>query len=370
MQIRDIASFIESWAPPSISWDRDNVGLLVGSPARKVRRVLVALDATPAVVREAVAVKADLIVTHHPLIFRPLERIDGDDRTGSLIGSLVRKGIALYAAHTNLDFTTGGVSALLAGRLGLKDVVPLSPLRDTQRKIVVFVPASHAGGVMQAMADAGAGVIGDYESCSFTSAGEGSFLPGAGTKPHSGRSGRLSRVKELRLEMEAPEWKVPAVLRAMRSVHPYEEVACDVYPLLKPADRYGMGAIGSLRGTVSLRDFLRKVERSLGSRGIRYSGSARGGIRKVAVCGGSGSDLTRAAVAAGADAFVTADVRYHGFQEHEAEIVLVDAGHYETEHPAVGAMARYLRTRPGIRRKNVKIHESKKGTNPVNYFRS
>jgi len=220
------------------------------------------------------------------------------------------------------------------------------------------------------MAGAGAGVIGDYESCAFTSQGEGSFLPGASAKPYSGRKGRLSRVPELRLEMETPEWNLPQVLRAMKSVHPYEEVAYDVYPLLNPDDRHGMGMIGLLPRTVSLRTFLGKVSRGLGSRGIRYSGTAGKGIRRVAVCGGSGSELTPAAVAAGADAFVTADVRYHGFQEHEREIVLVDAGHYETEHPAVAAMARFLRTRTELRKKNITVHESKKGRNPVTYFRS
>lgn len=370
MQIRDIASFIESWAPPSIAWDRDNVGLLVGSPARRVRRVLVALDATAAVVREAAAMKTDLIVTHHPLIFRPMARINGDERTGSLIVELVKRGIALYAAHTNLDFTAGGVSAVLAERLGLGNIVPLAPLRNTRRKIVVFVPASHAGGVMQSMAEAGAGVIGDYESCSFTSAGEGSFLPGPGSKPYSGRRGRLERVKELRLEMETPEWRLPQVLRAMRSAHPYDEVAYDVYPLQKEDDRLGMGALGNYPKALGLRAFLGKVARTLKARGVRYSGKPRSGIRKVAVCGGSGSDLTQAAVDAGADAFVTADVKYHGFQEHEGKIVLIDAGHYETEHPAVATMARYLRSRPALRRDRVRIYESKKGINPVNYFRS
>jgi len=370
MQIRDIASCIESWAPPSIAWERDNIGLLVGSPGKKVRRILVALDATPPVVREAVSLKADLIVTHHPLIFRPIGRIDGDDRTGSVIVSLIARGIALYAAHTNLDFTADGVSRILADRLGLRDVSPLSPLKDNQRKVVVFVPASHAGGVMQAMAGAGAGVIGNYESCSFTTAGEGSFLAGKGADPYTGRKGRLERVREVRLEMETPAWKLDGVVRAMRAAHPYDEVAFDVYPLLKRDGARGMGAVGTLPRALSTPAFLSKTARALRARGIRYSGPARKSIRKVAVCGGSGSDLAGEAIAAGADAFVTADVRYHGFQEHEKEILLVDAGHYETEHPAVAALARFLRTRPEVGRDGIRIHESKKGINPVNYFRS
>jgi dinuclear metal center YbgI/SA1388 family protein len=359
---------IESWAPPAIAWERDNVGLLVGSPDAKVGKILVCLDATQAVVREAVSARAGLIVSHHPLIFKPLSRVDPCTRTGGIVGSLLRAGIGLYAAHTNYDFTAGGVSHTLAGRLGLREVSPLAPLEDTRVKIAVFVPSTHAGGVMQAMASAGAGTIGKYESCSFTTEGTGSFLPGPGSNPVHGSRGKFERVSETRLEMECPSWLAGPVVRAMKAAHPYDEVAFDVYPL-KNADRdAGMGAIGDLPRGMELRAFLRSVKTRLGSRALRFSGPRRRRIRKVAVCGGSGSDLLGDAVRAGADAFVTADVRYHAFQEFEDRIVLVDAGHYETEHPAVGVMARYLRTRPRVKKERVAVIESRSGGNPVNYF--
>ncbi len=369
MQIRDIGGMIESWAPPGIAWEKDNVGLLVGSPGTKVRKVLVSLDTTPAVVNEAIALGAGLIVSHHPLIFRPLLRIDPESRTGGMLGLLLRHRIGLYAAHTNFDFTNGGVSHALAERLGLREVTPLSPLAGRRKKIVVFVPPSHAGGVMQAMAAAGAGVIGNYESCSFTTEGTGSFLPGPGSKPRIGTVGRFERVNEIRLEMECPGWKAPAVVRAMKSAHPYDEVAFDLYALENEDRDFGMGSIGTLHRPVPLRTFLRTVTARLGAKGVRYSGPPARAIKRVAVCGGSGVDLLPGALTAGADAFVTADVRYHAFQEFEREIVLVDAGHYETEHPAVGVLARFLRSRPRIMKEGVAVIESKKSINPVNYFR-
>jgi dinuclear metal center YbgI/SA1388 family protein len=369
MRVRDISGLIESWASPAIAWEKDNVGLMAGSPAANVRKILVCLDTTPAVVAEAVSLKAGLIVSHHPLLFRPLRRIDTTTRTGGMLATLLRHRIALYAAHTNLDFAKGGVSAILAARLGLKNVRPLSPLAGRQRKIVVFVPPSHAGGVMQAMALAGAGLIGNYESCSFTTDGTGSFLPGPGSQPFAGAPGSFERVNETRLEMECPDWGIPDVVAAMKSAHPYEEAAFDVYPLDNASRDTGMGALGELARAVTLRSFLRTVSSRLGARGMRYSGGAARRIRTVAVCGGSGTDLLDEAVRSGADAFVTADVRYHAFQEFEDDIALVDAGHYETEHPAAGALARFLRDHPRVKRERVAIIESKQGINPVNYFR-
>lgn len=367
MRIRDVARLIESWAPPETAWERDNVGLLAGSPDGRINRVLVALDATPEVVSEAVSRRAGLLVTHHPLIFTPLRTIDPESRIGGMLETLIRRRIGLYAAHTNLDAAPGGVSHTLAARLGLEEVQPLSPLGGRQKKIVVFVPSSHAGGVMQAMADAGAGVIGRYESCSFAAPGTGSFLAGPGADPFLGRRGRLERVAEIRLEMECPEWRVPAAVRAMKSAHPYDEAAFDVIPLDNRSRDRGMGAVGVLRRPATSAGFLRMVRRRLGARGLRHSGPSNRRIRTVAVCGGSGSDLLGAAARHGADAFVTADVRYHAFQERDREILLVDAGHYETERPGVTALAGFLRSRPEIRKARLAVIESTKGVNPVRY---
>jgi dinuclear metal center YbgI/SA1388 family protein len=360
---------IESWAPPAIAWEKDNVGLQAGSPGSRVRKVLVCLDVTPAVVDEAVSRRADLIISHHPLIFAPLRRIDAGTPVGKMIETLGRRRIGVYAAHTNLDFTTRGVSHTLAGRLGLKNVAPLSPLRGRERKIVVFVPPTHAGGVMQAMAEAGAGEIGRYESCSFTTDGTGSFHPGKGSKPFIGAKGRFERVGETRLEMVCPEWRVDAAVDAMRSAHPYDEVAFDVYRLENASREYGMGSIGDLPAPLGTRAFLRMVALRLRAKGVRHSGPPARTIRRVAVCGGSGSELLGDAMRSGADAFVTADVRYHAFQEAPGSILLVDAGHYETEHPAAGTLAKFLRAHPRVSKERVAVIESNNGINPVNYFR-
>lgn len=369
MTIRDICSLIESLAPPAIAWDRDNVGLLAGSPGATIRKVLVCLDVSPAVVDEAVTIGAGLIVSHHPLIFTPIRRIDPGTPVGRMMETIVRKRIGVYAAHTNLDFTANGVSHTLARRLGLRNVAPLSPLRGRERKIVVFVPPTHAGGVMQAMAAAGAGTIGRYESCSFATEGTGSFMAGPGSKPFVGTKGRFERVGETRLEMVCPAWRVDAVLQAIRSAHPYDEAACDVYPTENASRDLGMGSIGDLGAPLGLRAFLGLVSRKLRAKGLRYSGPRARRIGRVAVCGGSGSELLGDAVRSGADAFVTADVRYHAFQEESDTIALVDAGHFETEHPAVGALAGSIRKSPQVAKARVGVIESKKGTNPVNYFR-
>jgi len=279
---------------PAIAWDRDNVGLLAGSPGARVRKVLVCLDVTPAVVEEAVSLGAGLIVSHHPLIFTPLRRIDPGTPVGRMVGTIVRRRIGLYAAHTNLDFTAGGVSHTLAVRLGLRNVAPLSPLRGRERKIVTFVPPTHAGGVMQAMAAAGAGTVGRYESCSFATEGTGSFVAGPGSSPFFGTKGNFERVGETRLEMVCPAWRVDAVLRAMRSVHPYDEAAYDVYPTENASRDLGMGSIGDLRAPLGLRSFLGLVSRKLRAKGLRYSGQAP-----------SGSAGSRSAAAAGPNSSAT-----------------------------------------------------------------
>jgi dinuclear metal center YbgI/SA1388 family protein len=369
MTIGDICTLIESWAPPAIAWEKDNVGLLLGSRGSRVRKALVCLDVTPAVVDEAVALGAGLIVSHHPLIFTPLRRIDPGTTAGRMIETLIRRKIGLYAAHTNFDFTGGGVSHTLARRLGLKGIVPLSPLRGRERKIVTFVPPTHAGGVMQAMAGAGAGNIGRYESCSFTTEGTGSFVPLSGSDPYLGTKGNFERVGETRLEMVCPAWRVDAVISAMRSVHPYDEPAFDVYPTETPSRSMGMGSVGELDAPLALRAFLGLVSRKLGAKGVRYSGPRGRRIRRVAVCGGSGSELLADAVRSGADAFVTADVRYHAFQQESGAIVLVDAGHYETEHPAVATLAGVLRSGGRAAKGRLQVIESKNSHNPVNYFR-
>lgn len=353
--VAEIAAALDAWAPPGQKLDYDRVGLQVGDPAAAVTRALVALDLTPAVVDEAEALGAELVVTHHPLLFRPLDRLTPDTSTGALALRLARAGIAYAAAHTNLDAAPGGVSFALAGRLGLVDVQFLAPLEGVLRKLVTFAPAEAAERVRRAMADAGAGRIGDYEACAFTSGGTGHFRPTERSNPAVGRAGGPEEaVEEVRIEAEVFHWDVPRVVAAVRAAHPYEEVAYDVYPVEQAATRAGFGAIGSLPEAEPLERFLRRVAERLGCDALRYVGEQDKEILRVAVCGGAGHDLIKRALAARADAYVTADLTYHRFFDAlgpagAPRVALVDAGHYETEAMTEGLLARWLAARfPGL----------------------
>ncbi len=335
--VKDIAGFLEAWAPPGSAQQYDNVGLQVGDQRQPVERALIALDVTAEVIEEARVQGATLLITHHPLIFRPLRNLTAGPGPSGLALRLARHGIALYCIHTNLDAAQGGVSFALAEQIGLQAVQFLDRFGDTLVKLVVFVPASHFDVVREALAAAGAGRIGEYDACSFAVEGTGRFRPGAAASPFIGAAGgALEAVRELRLEVEVARWDVQRVVGVLRAVHPYEEVAYDLYPVQQPSTRAGFGAIGQLEQPESLSAFLKRVCAALETRGVRYAGDLSAEVETVAVCGGSGSDLIGKAIRAGADAFVTADVTYHRFfeglgEDGEARMALIDAGHYETE---------------------------------------
>ena len=368
MKVMDVEHIMEQWAPRWIAWERDNVGLQIGDRMQPIKRILVSLDVTPGVVAEAVRRKAQMIVAHHPLLFRPPSSLTSSDAIGSMVLTLAKHDIAVYAAHTNLDSAEGGVNFALADALGLGHVRFLAPLKDVYAKIVVFVPSSHATQVMHAMANAGAGEIGDYSRCSFQINGLGTFQGGEKTNPYSGRAGVLEEIEEIRLEMILPRVQASSVIRAMRTVHPYEEVAYDLYPLSNESPRYGMGAVGELPGSVPLGSFLRSVKKALGSDQIRYTGNLRKTVRTVAVCGGSGTDLLKDAIRTGADVFLTADIRYHAFHEADGRIALVDAGHWETEQVVLPVIAARLQKSVGKDNKGVSVLITNQRTNPIHCY--
>ncbi len=368
MTVQEFSEFIEALAPRWTAWKRDNVGLQLGDPRKKVSNVLLALEVTPEVVQEAVRRKADLIVAHHPILFQPLKSITTGDETGRILLALAERGIALYAAHTNLDAARGGVSFALADQLGLKNTRFLAPLNDTLVKIAVFVPESHVDAVMTAMADAGGGEIGEYSSCSFRVQGRGTFRGSEASDPYIGKPGVLETVDELRLEMVAPRAALQRIVAAMKNAHPYEEVAYDAYTLENENPNFGMGAVGHLPKPQTLKAFLTAVKKNLRAEGVRYAGDLSASIRRVAVCGGSGSDLLATAVAAGADAFVTADIRYHTFHDAVGCIALIDAGHWETEHVVLEPLAKRLQAAARRRKSNILITTTRRSTNPIHYF--
>ncbi len=335
--IADVTSALEAWAPPGSAQDYDNVGLQVGDAGRSVETGLLALDATPQVLAEADDVGADLIVTHHPLLFQSLDGVTADGYVSNLALRLAEAEVALYSIHTNLDAAPGGVSFALADRLGLTDVGFLDGFEDTLYKLAVFVPEDAFDSVRRALADAGAGQIGDYEACAFSVEGTGFFKPGEGTDPHIGEAGgEAESAQERKLEVEVARWQLGEVMAALQGAHPYEEVAYDLYPVKQKNSRAGLGAVGTLESPMSLSAFLDRVATRLDADSLRYAGNADATVERVAVCGGAGSDFIDTARSAGADAYVTADVKYHEFfdvldRNGAPDMALIDPGHYETE---------------------------------------
>ena len=349
--LRDIAQALETWAPPASAQSYDNVGVQVGDAGRPVEKALIALDLTADVIEEAEAHDATLILTHHPLIFRPLKSVTSGAGPSGLAFRLAEKGIALYSIHTNLDAARGGVSFALAEQLGLQDVRFLRPMEETAYKLATFVPPDHLEKVREALAEAGAGRIGAYEACAFTTEGTGYFRPTETASPSTGTpAGELERADEIRLEVEVARWNLNHIVGALKAAHPYEEVAYDVYPVQQASTRLGMGAVGTLATSVPLADFLGRVAERLEAASLRYTGDATSDVRRVAVCGGAGSDLIGDALRARADAYVTADVTYHRFFDVLGEagrprMALIDPGHYETERITEQLLQNWLAAR-------------------------
>lgn len=335
--ISEITDTLEAWAPPGSAQDYDNVGLQVGDASRSVSTAILALDATPEVLDEAKQADADLVITHHPLLFQPLDGVTADSFVSNLALRHAEEGIGLYSIHTNLDAAPGGVSFALAERLGLTEVEFLDGFEDTLYKLVVFVPEEAFDPVRQALADAGAGRIGDYEACAFASEGTGFFRPGDDANPYIGEAGGgVESAEERKLEVEVAHWDLGTVMAALQDAHPYEEVAYDLYPVQQKNTRAGLGAIGRLEKQMPLSAFLDRVAQQLDADSLRYAGNPDASVERIAVCGGAGSDFTGTAQRAGADAYVTADVKYHEFfdvlgPEGSPQMALIDPGHYESE---------------------------------------
>ena len=368
--IADVTSALEAWAPPGSAQDYDNVGLQVGDADRPVTSAVLALDATPEVLAEAEAQDAELVVTHHPLLFQPLDSVTADGYVSHLALQFAEAGIGLYSIHTNLDAAPDGVSFALAERLGLTDVGFLDGFEDTLYKLAVFVPTDAFDTVRTALADAGAGRIGDYEACAFATEGTGFFKPGSDTDPHIGTAGgKVESAAEHKLEVEVARWDLGTVMAALQDAHPYEEVAYDLYPVKQTNSRAGLGALGHLEEPTPLRAFLDRVAARLDAGSLRYAGDPDAMVERVAVCGGAGSDFIDTAHSAGADAYVTADVKYHEFfnvldAEGTPQMALIDPGHYETE----ALTEQLLRDWLADRFPNVAWHRTDTTTSPMRTF--
>jgi dinuclear metal center YbgI/SA1388 family protein len=365
--VRDIVAIMDEIAPPACAEEWDRVGLQVGSPQWETAAVLVSLAATVEVVDEARRKGAGLIVCHHPPLFRPLSRLLVDEPLGSLLQRALVDRVAIFAAHTNLDAAELGVSARLAELLELKDPAPLvSPALAARLKLVTFVPPEHAERVSAALFEAGAGKIGDYGGCSFRVEGTGTFIPGPSSKPAVGEVGKYNQMGEVRLEVVADEAELEGILEALRENHPYEEPACDVYPVRTPV-AFALGREGGLPRPLEVRELARLCSRLLENPGVRWGGDPRAVVERVAVCGGSGGEMVEAALRAGAQALVTGDVGYHQARDAvDRGLAIIDAGHYHTERPMVTRLASLLREKAGERGLEVEILASHARTNPWN----
>ena len=344
-RIQDIIGLVNAISPPALAEEWDNVGLQVGDPSAEVSRIAIALDPTADSVEEAIAQGAELLICHHPLLFKPLRQVTPNDETGRLVTRAISAQLAICAVHTNLDRANGGLNDWLAERLGLLRVEPLEEPQGLLFKLAVFVPSEHQEQVAEALFEAGAGQIGAYDRCSFRIAGTGTFRPGDGTEPFIGTRGQDEAVAETRLETVVAKEKLGRVVARMLKAHPYEEVAYDLYPLINSRGDVGLGRIGRLPAPVAFADFAEQVKGTLGADHVRLVGKPDRSISKIAVCGGSGASLLAAAARKGADVLVTGDVKYHDARIAESQdLCLVDAGHFATERIMIDALAGRLRS--------------------------
>ncbi|MCQ2319819.1 MAG: Nif3-like dinuclear metal center hexameric protein [Bacteroidales bacterium] len=331
MTVKEILSCLTRVAPLSWQENYDNAGLQVGDENAEVSKALIALDVTEALVDEAIAKSCNLIVSHHPLIFKGLKRLTPKSPIERAVMKAIKNDITIISMHTNLDNSYLGVNCRLGEMLGLKNLHVLQPMNGRLMKLVVFSPADYAEKVRSAIFEAGAGCIGNYDSCSFNAAGLGSFRAGEEAHPFVGEQGELHFEDEVRIETIVPDHLLNRVISAMLKVHPYEEVAYDVYQLQNDSPLVGSGMIGEFENEMPEMDFLDLVSETIGTPCLRHSALTGGMIKRVALCGGAGSFLLGDAKSAQADAFLSADMKYHEFFEPDGDILLVDGGHFETE---------------------------------------
>ncbi len=364
MKIREICAYLDSEIPVAFQESYDNSGLQIGDQEQEAGSALIAIDITEEVVDEAIRKDCAIIFTHHPLIFNPIKKITSGNSAGRIIIKCLKNNIAVYSAHTNLDITHSWVSRKMAEKLGLEHVKVLVPLEKKLLKLVTFIPQSHLDKVRDAIFDAGAGSIGNYDRCGFMADGTGSFRGNENSDPFVGEKGKMSFEKEVRFETVLFSHIREKVVKAMLEAHPYEEVAYDLYPLENRNVDAGLGCTGITVTEMGEKEFIEHVSKVFGSNGIRYSKLSGRPVKKVALCGGAGASLINDAIASGADVFVTGDVKYHSFFEAENRILLIDAGHYETEKFTVEILKELI-----IKKfPKFALRFSETNMNPVNYL--
>ena len=364
MKIREVIAAIELFAAPELQEDWDNGGLLTGQSGWECTGALCTLDVTVDVVREAATKGCNLIIAHHPIIFKGLKRINGNSYVEQVIIEAIKSDIAIYAIHTALDNVLRGVNGKIAQKLGLKDFKILSPKKKVLRRLITFAPNDKAEEVRNALFAAGAGYIGNYSECSFNSRGTGTFKAEEGADPYVGDVGQRHHEEETKIEIVYPFYLELQVVNALVAAHPYEEVAYDIFTMENVHYGIGAGIIGRLESPVSEERFLKMLQAAFGAKVVRHTPLRGQPVQTVALCGGAGAFLTKAARAHGADFYVTADVKYHEFFDAEGGMVLADVGHYESEQYTSDLLYDLLVQKFP----NFAVQKSAVNTNPVQYF--
>jgi dinuclear metal center YbgI/SA1388 family protein len=364
MRLSEICKYLDTEIPLSFQEGYDNSGLQVGFPESEISSALLTIDVTEKVITEASSKGCNLVISHHPLIFGGLKKITGSTYTERIVARSIKEDIAIYSAHTNLDSVGFGVSRKMASRLNLRNVRVLVPLKNRLLKLVTFIPEPYLDKVRSAIFDAGAGAIGNYDQCGYTVSGTGSFRAGENSTPFVGDIGKIHFENEVRLETVLFSHLRASVIKALLAAHPYEEVAYDLYPLENDNIEAGLGCTGEFDKAIPELDFLKLVSGRFDAEGIRYSDLTGRPVKKVALCGGSGASFLSNAIGAGADAFVTADLKYHNFFDASNSILLVDAGHFESEKFTTEILYDLI-----IKKfPKFAVRFSETNTNPINYL--
>jgi dinuclear metal center YbgI/SA1388 family protein len=364
MKLSQLTSYLESLAPLSYQEDYDNSGLIVGNPDKEVQQALLSLDCTEAIVDEALAKGCQVIISHHPIVFRGLKKLNGKTYVERVVEKAIKNDIAIYAIHTNLDNIMDGVNAKICETLELTNCRILAPKGGLLKKLVTYVPADKAEQVRNALFHAGAGNIGNYSECSFNADGTGTFKGNEDTNPYVGEPGKRHHENEVRIETVYPATIESKLLMALFLAHPYEEVAYDLYDLTNQHNLVGSGMIGELEEELSEEEFLFVLKQNMQAKVIRHTTLRGKSVKRVAVCGGAGGFLLKYAISAGADFFVTADYKYHEFFDAEGKVVIADIGHFESEQFTAQLLYDIIRKKfPTFAIRLTEIN-----TNPVKYF--
>jgi dinuclear metal center YbgI/SA1388 family protein len=364
MKLSLLTAYLESLAPLAYQEDYDNSGLIVGQPEMEINQALISLDCTEAVVDEAIAHNCQLIISHHPIVFRGLKKFNGKTYVERVVEKAIRNHIAIYAIHTNLDNVMNGVNERICETLGLTNCRILAPKNGLLKKLVTYVPADKAEQVRNALFHAGAGNIGNYSECSFNADGTGTFKGNEDSTPYVGEPGTRHYENEVRMETIYPVNLESKLLMALFLAHPYEEVAYDLYTLSNQHQQVGSGMIGELDEAMDEEEFLFVLKEKMHAKVIRHTEFTGKSVKRVAVCGGAGGFLLKHAIAAGADIFVTADYKYHEFFDAEGKLVIADIGHFESEQFTQQLLYEIIRKKFA----NFAVRLTEINTNPVKYF--